>query len=305
MNILSFTLSLSGFLACQDKTEDTSQNLAKDTAQSPTDDTDQNPTPDTDQNNTADTGDTNAEDSNVDTSGSTTDDTTSSASEDSGQEGTEDTAQEGNTDGIEDSGSSSSEDSGQEVTEDTASTLPTIDVYEVRNGGFEDDFSDWDIYPTSLNNYMIVTSGDAIYEAAIGGNSSTVTFTAAEGSKAIKVYGTIDAATTPIYQEFEVSTAGLNLSMSAKLYVSSLDPLATGNSASIKFKAYDELYTEPPLGEATSDIIDHSSEKDTWHERNVDFEVPAGTVHLQAILEYNDSVQSGAVYFDDVSLLSQ
>ena len=173
-------------------------------------------------------------------------------------------------------------------------------IPELMNGGFEDDGSMWNFFPTTATNYEFVSTGDGIYDPTTGEASPDVLFTAAEGSKAIKMW---TEQTLYTYQEFAGFVEGDTISFSGKAFVSSLDPIGGESTfGQLLIKAYGENYTELAAGVSTM-LIDITTTVDEWQELSAELVVPAGTLQVQIGVEIvvgNNPV--GALYFDDLQM---
>ncbi len=185
-----------------------------------------------------------------------------------------------------------------------ASTEPSEELPppapELTNGGFEDDGGMWNLFPTTATNYEFVSTGDGVYDPTIGEASSDVLFTAAEGSKAIKMW---TEQTLYVYQEFAGFVEGDAISFSGKSFVSTLDPIGGENTfGQLLIKAYGENYTELAAGVSTI-LIDSTTTVDEWQELSAELVVPAGTLQVQIGVEIVvGSNPVGALYFDDLQM---
>ena len=175
------------------------------------------------------------------------------------------------------------------------------------NAGFESGVQSWLTFPASNSNFNAVSTGEGIFDPAIGEASSTVFFEAAEGSMALKIWGSNDAnaSATPVYQQFSAPTEGEVFTLTGQGYVSSLDPFTEGDSyAQLIIKVYDTNFTE--LDSGTSEHLDSTTVADEWVELSASVTIPADTAYLQAIVEFVQSNGGGgAVYVDDLHLSRQ
>ena len=164
--------------------------------------------------------------------------------------------------------------------------------YDLVNPGFEDDFTGWLIYPSTLTNYSIET------DASI----------AAEGTKYLHVMGKNDPTSpiTPIYQQFSNPAEGTVFTFTAKAMLPSSATFVDPDSiAQLVVKAFDANWGL--VGDiAVSDIITSVTETDTWIDLSVDFTTPPGVANIQFVMEYiQGNADSGVIYFDDTSLTVQ
>ena len=164
--------------------------------------------------------------------------------------------------------------------------------YDLVNPGFEDDFTGWLIYPSTLTNYSIETDAT----------------TAAEGTKYLHIMGTNDSnnPTTPIYQQFPNPAEGTAFTFTAKAMIPSsaafVDP---GSVAQLVVKAFDTNWGL--IGDvAVSNVITSTTTTDTWTDLSVDFTTPAGVANIQFVMEYTQiNGDTGVVYFDDTAVTVQ
>ena len=180
------------------------------------------------------------------------------------------------------------------------STEPPPPPPELMNGGFEDDGGMWNFFPTTALNYEFVSTGDGIYDPTIGEASTDILFTAAEGSKAIKMW---TEQTLYSYQEFAGFVEGDSISFSGKAFVSAIDQIGGENTfGQLLIKAYGENYSELAAGVSTI-LIDSTTNADEWQDLSAELVVPAGTVQVQIGVEIVvGSNPVGALYFDDLQM---
>jgi hypothetical protein len=162
----------------------------------------------------------------------------------------------------------------------------------------------WLIYPSYLGNYAVALTGDGIYNSQTG-----ATFTAYDGTQALKVYGQFTGYEneTPIYQEF-VATEGTNYTFSGMAWMAGEDPIAGSTTyACLSIKYFDDFYNF--YGSSDSGHIDINSTTNTWTALSVTSTAPVGATKVQAAVEYWHCVGStgncydgGSVYFDSLVL---
>ena len=179
------------------------------------------------------------------------------------------------------------------------STEPPAEPPTLVNGGFEEDGAGWLLYPETASNYEYLSTGDGVYDPAIGAASSETFFTASEGNRSLKMW---TANNLYFYQEYWNVLEGAEFTFSGKFFVSSLDPIGgEGNFGQLLLKAYGENYTE--LGVGVSSVLIDGTTVDEWQDVSATLVVPAGTTNVQVGVELvvgNNPV--GALYVDDLQM---
>jgi beta-glucanase (GH16 family) len=199
-------------------------------------------------------------------------------------------------------------------------------LFEVTNGGFESDASNfgagqsptgWLQFPLEGVSKDLVTNGVAIYNASLGEADAGVTFSAYAGTKAMKAYaqnyyvgsvwqGPIQTGT--VYQEWPVAgTAGLSAGQAiharaaAKVYA--IDSLTGGSTFKFGFR-YMDAANVPVAADEVATITATNDVPDQWVALSASGTVPVGATKVQLISEFvqNNSTDTGAVYLDDISV---
>jgi len=198
--------------------------------------------------------------------------------------------------------------------------------FEVANGGFESDNTDfgtgaaptgWLQYPTEGVSKNRVLNGDPVYNAVTGLGDTGVPFVAYAGTKSAKIYGQNyysggvwvgPSQTGTVYQEWPVAgTAGLSAGQAihargaAKVY--GIDALSGGSTFKYGFRYMDAANV--PVGSDEVTTINASNDvPDKWVPLVANGTVPSGATKVQLIAEFvqNNSTDTGAVYLDDLSV---
>jgi beta-glucanase (GH16 family) len=216
-------------------------------------------------------------------------------------------------------------DAGNIVELDSLSLNLVTSGFELANGGFELDASDfgtgsapsgWLQYPSEGVSKNRLTNGISVYNASDTNDTST-TFTAYAGTKAMKVYGQNyysgdtwvgPSQTGVVYQEWSVSgTAGLTAGQAihargaAKVY--GIDPLTGGSTFKYGFRYMDGANVQVGADEVTT-MTASNDVPDQWVALVANGTIPAGAAKVQLIAEFvqNASTDAGAVYLDDLSV---
>jgi len=208
-------------------------------------------------------------------------------------------------------------------------------TFSVKNAGFEADASlganeaqEKANTPTSWRQWArntgvsksLMSNGVYVYDQSKTNNSTTVTFSASEGSKALKIYSQNDYTLAGqwqndwgnqvgvVYQEWAVSPVlnlipGAQLYAQAKVKVFSIDPLTGGNTFKFGFRYLDSA--GQPIGGADQvTTITSSDPKDVWSTVTALGTIPSVANKVQVVAEFdqNSSLGYGSVYLDDVSV---
>jgi len=161
----------------------------------------------------------------------------------------------------------------------------------------------WLVFPGDRSNYTKFSTGDTMF-------NTEDTFTAYEGTSAIKLYGIYDGVETetPVYQEFS-TTAGTTYTMSAWTYMHEADAIAAPDTyLSLQLKFFNDDYSAFDFVESDT-IITSTSATNSWEQLTVTGTVPEGFTKVQAAIEFwhcvggtGDCYTGGGVYVDDVQL---
>jgi beta-glucanase (GH16 family) len=198
--------------------------------------------------------------------------------------------------------------------------------FEVANGGFESDNSDfaaplpptsWLQYPVDGVSKNLMTNGTAVYNATTGMEDAGTPFAAYVGTKSMKIYaqnfysGGIwvgPSQTGVVYQEWPLAgTAGLSTGQAihargaAKVY--GIDALTGGSTFKYGFRYMDAANVVVGSDEVTT-ITASTDVPDKWVPLVANGTIPAGAAKVQLIAEFvqNNSTDRGAVYLDDLSV---
>lgn len=162
----------------------------------------------------------------------------------------------------------------------------------------------WLVFPGDRTNFARISTGDAMF-------NTSETFTAYEGSSAIKLFGIFDGVETetPIYQEFSTSV-GRTYSMSAWTYMHEADAIAAADTyVSLQLKFFNDDFSMFEFVES-EEIVTAGSPTNTWRELTVTGTIPDGFTRVQAAIEFwhcvgatSDCFTGGGVYVDDVSFV--
>jgi beta-glucanase (GH16 family) len=198
--------------------------------------------------------------------------------------------------------------------------------FEVSNGGFESDSSDfeaplpptnWLQYPVEGVSKNLVTNNAPVYNASTGLGDTGTLFAAYAGSKSMKIYGQNfysgtnwvgPSQTGVVYQEWPVAgTAGLSTGEAihargaAKVF--GIDALTGGSTFKYGFRYMDAANVKVGSDEVTT-ITASTDVPDKWVPLVANGTIPAGAAKVQLIAEFvqNASTDTGAVYLDDLSV---
>ena len=198
--------------------------------------------------------------------------------------------------------------------------------FEAANGGFETDTTDfgtgtaptgWSQFPADGVNKNLVANGALVYNATTGLEDPNVAFQAYAGTKATKLYGQNyyvggtwvgPSQSGVVYQEWSVAgTAGLSSGQAihargaAKVF--GIDPLTGGSTFNFGFRYLNAANVQVSPDEVTT-ITASTDVPDQWVALVANGTVPAGATKVQLIAEFvqNNSTDTGAVYFDDLSV---
>ena len=198
--------------------------------------------------------------------------------------------------------------------------------FEVANGGFETDTTDfgtgtaptgWLQYPVDGVNKNLMANGTLVYNADTALEDANVPFLAYAGTKATKIYGQNyyegctwvgPAQSGVLYQEWQVAgTAdilpGQTIHARGVAKVFGIDPLRGGSTFKYGFRYMDAANVQVGTDEVTT-ITALTDVPDRWVPLVANGTVPAGATKVQLIAEFvqNNSTDTGAVYLDDVSV---
>jgi hypothetical protein len=169
-------------------------------------------------------------------------------------------------------------------------------------------------------NKSLMTNGAFVYDQSATNLSSTVTFSAAGGSKALKIYPQNFYGANGqwesdwgfqggvVYQEWSVSPH-LNLIPGAAVYaqsqakVFSIDPLTGGNTFKFGFRYLDSS-GQPIPGADQVATMTAADPKDVWATLTALGTIPASATKIQVVAEFNQNsaLGYGSVYIDNVSV---
>jgi hypothetical protein len=162
----------------------------------------------------------------------------------------------------------------------------------------------WLVFPGDRTNFAKISTGETMFK-------TSDTFTAAEGTSAIKLFGIFNGSETetPIYQEFATGP-GRTYTMKAKAYMHSADAIeAPDTYLSLQLKFFNADYSAFDMVESEK-IITAGSPTNTWTDLTVTGTVPDGFSRVQAAIEFWHCVDKsggcftgGGVYVDDVSFV--
>ena len=168
------------------------------------------------------------------------------------------------------------------------------------NGGFEDGTTGWGFWPDPMVNMAVVATGDTMY-------NTDSTFTAFEGTSALKIWGLYSGGTNmennvlQAYMDDNALAVGSQFVASAEFYTNSADDLNQDDAYGVLFAKYFSdgwgwigMETESFQGMAP----------DEWHHKEVLCTVPEGAVIVQVGVMHvqpNDT-SGGSFYIDDVNM---
>lgn len=215
---------------------------------------------------------------------------------------------------------------GKVVELDTIGLSLVTKRFEVVNGGFEEDATDfaagaaptgWLQYPVEGVSKNLVANGTPVYNASTGLEDANVPFLAYAGTKATKIYGQNfyqgDAWVGPrqigvVYQEWPVDgtaemSPGQAIHACGVAKVFSIDPLTGGSTFIYGFRYMDASNVQVGSDEVTM-ITASTVVPDQWFPLVANGTIPAGAAKVQLIAEFvqNNSTDGGAVYLDDLSI---
>ena len=208
-------------------------------------------------------------------------------------------------------------------------------TFSVKNGGFESDTTlgsneseERANTPTSWRQWArnagvsksLMANGAFVYDQSKTNTSTTATFSALEGSKALKIYSqndyTVDRLWQSdwgpqvgvVYQEWTVSPVinlipGTELYAQAKVKVFSIDPLTGGNTFKFGFRYLDNA-GQTINGADQVTTVTSSNPKDVWSTITALGTIPSAANRVQVVAEFDQYSASGfgSVYMDDVSV---
>jgi len=162
------------------------------------------------------------------------------------------------------------------------------------NPSFEDSLTGWNIYPSTLTNRSIESTGNKVY-----GSERTVT--ARSGAKMLKTWGQYNggANTTPSYYDGDTE-AGMVYNFSVYGMTHADDKLRANAKAWIQIKFFSKDYAEELAG-GTSDTMSAASDTNAWHYLYTNATAPANAEKVQAVIVHSQDGgdDHGAVYWDD------
>ena len=167
------------------------------------------------------------------------------------------------------------------------------------NPSFEDSLTGWNIYPSTLTNRSIESTGNKVY-----GSERTVT--ARYGTKMLKTWGQYNggANTTPSYYEGDTE-AGKVYNFSAYGMTHADDKLRANAKAWLQIKFFKSDWSEIiPEDGGTSDTMSAASDTNAWHYLYTSAIAPAEAAKVQAVIVHSQvsGDDHGAVYWDDAYL---
>jgi hypothetical protein len=208
-------------------------------------------------------------------------------------------------------------------------------TFSVKNGGFESDTTlgsneseERANTPTSWRQWArnagvsksLMANGAFVYDQSKTNTSTTATFSALEGSKALKIYSQNDYTVDRqwqndwgpqvgvVYQEWTVSPVinlipGTELYAQAKVKVFSIDPLTGGNTFKFGFRYLDNA-GQTINGADQVTTVTSSNPKDVWSTITALGTIPSAANRVQVVAEFDQYSASGfgSVYLDDVSV---
>jgi len=161
------------------------------------------------------------------------------------------------------------------------------------NPSFEDSLTGWNIYPSTLTNRSIESTGNKVY-----GSERTVT--ARSGAKMLKTWGQYNggANETPSYYEGDTE-AGKVYNFSAYGMTHADDKLRGNAKAWIQIKFFNTAWEELP-GDKSA-VMSAASDTNAWHYLYTNATAPANAVKVQAVIVHSQDGgdDHGAVYWDD------
>ena len=198
--------------------------------------------------------------------------------------------------------------------------------FEVVNGGFEEDSTDfaagatpagWLQYPVEGVSKNLVVNGTLVYNASTGLEDANEPFEAYAGTKATKIYGQNyydggawvgPSQTGVVYQEWPVDgtadmSPGQAIHARGAAKVFGIDLMTGGSTFNFGFRYMDAANVQVGTDEVTT-ITALTDVPDEWVALVANGTIPAGAAKVQLIAEFvqYNSTDTGAVYLDDLSV---